>query len=102
MLKINKPKWLTAEFVITAVIIFLFTIAFLTAIYGITHLVAEPEEPAMQATIKLPDGFATTVNVSTYWPDSRYHTDMITIVDDTGTTWMVDSENVVFTNGSKH
>lgn len=100
MLKINKPK-LTAEFVIIAVVIFLFTIALvLLTIYGITHLVAEPEEPAMQATIKLPDGSVTTVNVSTYWPDSRYHTDMITIVDDTGTTWMVDSENVVFINES--
>lgn len=103
MLKINKPKRLSAEFVIITVVIFLFTIAFvLLTIYGITHLVAESEEPAMQATIKLPDGSATTVNVSTYWPDSRYHTDMITIVDDTGTTWMVDSENVVFTSESKH
>lgn len=103
MLKTNKPKWLSVEFVFIAVITLLFALALISlAIVGVKLLVAESEEPAMKATIKLPDGSATTVNVSTYWPDSRYHTDMITIVDDAGTTWMVDSENVVFTNGSKH
>ena len=99
---INKPKRLSAEFVFIAVIILLFALAFISlAIVGVKLLVAESEEPAMKATIKLPDGSATTVNVSTYRPDS-YYTDMITIVDDTGTTWIVDSENVVFTTGSKH
>jgi len=50
-----------------------------------------------KALIKLPDGTTTEINVAGYKQDNRYHTDMITIIDDTGKSWIIDSDSVVFT-----
>lgn len=110
----TKIDWKTIIIVIFGVAIMILLLLLAMVASGCVHLGSETGNKKRvsaydldnvsitKAIIKLPDGSTTAINVAGYRQDTRYHTDMITIIDDTGTPWLVDSDNVVFTGDSKN
>ena len=80
-----------------------FMIMIATDTIRITPRSNEHALPATQtAIISMPDGSVKTIKVSSFQKDVRYHTSQLTIIDDTGTPWYVDSRNVVITDNTNN
>lgn len=101
----TKVDWKTIVIPIMVVVIMVLLLFIAMVASGGIHLNSETGTPyydlesvtVTKALIKLPDGTTTEINVAGYKQDNRYHTDMITIIDDTGKSWIIDSDSVVFT-----
>jgi len=82
--------------ILICVLIFMLVVGFMVFALFVVDVGPDPVT-VTKAIISMPDGSVQTVNVKKYSKDVRYHTDMITIIDDNGTQWLVDSKNVVLT-----